>query len=195
MVLEQQHRAIKLQSPPVPPSLQWPSSLIIYHQHHSHKTYIIQSSAGITRSNIVRYYMNNYRNWGRIPMRSWIQKDTPYLALTGELCGVFCECLWENGPRYNGTTLLFSIKSFTKCVGCYILFELLFYVFSSDDNPPTFPECHPSQEQYSSQFYCMCVSKRSMNTVYYQKQYRFCIVLEDTCVENLWSVPHISTKS
>ena len=34
-------------------------------------------------------------------------KDTPYLALTGELWGVFCEYLWENQPRYNGTALYF----------------------------------------------------------------------------------------
>ena len=32
-------------------------------------------------------------------------KDTPYLALTGELWGVFCEYLWEKWPRYNGTAL------------------------------------------------------------------------------------------
>ena len=32
-------------------------------------------------------------------------KDTPYLARTGELWGVFCEYLWENQPRYNGTAL------------------------------------------------------------------------------------------
>ena len=34
-----------------------------------------------------------------------ITKDTPYLALTGELWGVYCEGLGENGPRYNGTAL------------------------------------------------------------------------------------------
>ena len=33
-------------------------------------------------------------------------KDPPsYLALTGELWGVFCEYLVENWPRYNGTAL------------------------------------------------------------------------------------------
>ena len=32
-------------------------------------------------------------------------KDTPYLALTGEIRAVFCEYLWENWPRYNGTAL------------------------------------------------------------------------------------------
>ena len=33
--------------------------------------------------------------------------DTPYLALTGELWGVYCEDLGENWPRYNGTELYF----------------------------------------------------------------------------------------
>ena len=32
-------------------------------------------------------------------------KDNPYLALKGEIWVVFCECLWENWPRYNGTAL------------------------------------------------------------------------------------------
>ena len=34
-----------------------------------------------------------------------ITTDTPYLALTGELWGVYCEDFGENWPRYNGTTL------------------------------------------------------------------------------------------
>ena len=32
-------------------------------------------------------------------------KDTPYLALWGEQCDVFCEYLAENWPPYNGTAL------------------------------------------------------------------------------------------
>ena len=32
-------------------------------------------------------------------------KDTTYLAITGELWGVFCEDFGENWPRYNGTVL------------------------------------------------------------------------------------------
>ena len=36
---------------------------------------------------------------------SELTKDTPYLALTGELWGVFCEYLWENLLCYNGTAL------------------------------------------------------------------------------------------
>ena len=35
-------------------------------------------------------------------------KDTPYLAQSGELWGVFCEYLWENWPRYSSTTLYFE---------------------------------------------------------------------------------------
>ena len=34
-----------------------------------------------------------------------LTKDTPYPALTGELCGVCCEDLRENWPCYNSTTL------------------------------------------------------------------------------------------
>ena len=34
--------------------------------------YGIQSSTAITRSIIVRYYINNYRNWGKIFIRCWI---------------------------------------------------------------------------------------------------------------------------
>ena len=32
-------------------------------------------------------------------------KDAQYIALTGELWGVFCKYFWENWPRYNGTAL------------------------------------------------------------------------------------------
>ena len=32
-------------------------------------------------------------------------KDTPYLALTGEITGVFCDHFGENRPRHNGTAL------------------------------------------------------------------------------------------
>ena len=36
-----------------------------------------------------------------------LQKNTPYLALTGELWDGFCEYFGENWPHYNGTTLDF----------------------------------------------------------------------------------------
>ena len=47
-------------------------------------------SVVITWSNPVRYHINNYKKWGRISIRCWIH---PYLVLTGELYGVFCEYL------------------------------------------------------------------------------------------------------
>ena len=34
-----------------------------------------------------------------------LTQDNPYLALAGELWGVYCEDLEEKLPRYNGTAL------------------------------------------------------------------------------------------
>ena len=34
-----------------------------------------------------------------------LTKSTPYLALKGELWGIYCEDLGENGLHYNGTVL------------------------------------------------------------------------------------------
>ena len=48
----------------------------------------------------------------RISIRCWIHKDTPYLALTGELWGIFCEYLWENWPRFNSTAPYLHFISF-----------------------------------------------------------------------------------
>ena len=63
--------------------MQW--SLIII------KWYYLQSSTVTMRSSVVRYCVNVCRNSGRISIRCWIPKDTPYLALTGVLWEVFCE--------------------------------------------------------------------------------------------------------
>ena len=41
-------------------------------------------------------------------------KDTPYLALTGEIWGVFCEYLWENWLLYNDPTLLYKSMVYVK---------------------------------------------------------------------------------
>ena len=43
-------------------------------------------------------------------------KDTTYLALTGELWGVFREDFGENWSRYNGTALY--ISGWSKCIYC-----------------------------------------------------------------------------
>ena len=62
----------------------------------------VLSSAVIMRFNIVGYFIDNYRHWSRISIRCWIHKSH---TITGELWGVFCEYLWQNWPRYNGTAL------------------------------------------------------------------------------------------
>ena len=38
-----------------------------------------------------------------------VTKDTPYLTLTGELCGIYCENCGQNWPCYNSTTLHISL--------------------------------------------------------------------------------------
>ena len=53
-------------------------------------------------ANIVIHYINDYGNW-EYASEAGLKKDIPYLALTGELWGVFWEYLWENWPRYSGT--------------------------------------------------------------------------------------------
>ena len=40
-------------------------------------------------------------------------KDNRYLALTDELWGAFCEYLWENWQRYNGTALYMYVLPFS----------------------------------------------------------------------------------
>ena len=48
---------------------------------------VLQSSAGLTRSSIVRYNINNYRNWGRISVRCWIHKRHPIPRPNGRAMG------------------------------------------------------------------------------------------------------------
>ena len=61
----------------------------ILHWCHTLRLACIQLSAIITGPSITRYRINNCRNWGRIAIKCWIHKRYPYLALTGELWGVF----------------------------------------------------------------------------------------------------------
>ena len=63
----------------------------------------LQSSAIITRSNVIEYYINDYRNWGRISIRCWIHKRLPIPHPNGVFCGYIY--LWENWQRYNSTVL------------------------------------------------------------------------------------------
>ena len=47
----------------------------------------MQSSAVITRSNIVRFCINNCRNWDIISIRCWIHKRHPILRPNGRVMG------------------------------------------------------------------------------------------------------------
>ena len=42
--------------------------------------------------------------------------DTPYIAPTGELWGVYCKDIGENWPRYNGTALYLIDVWLLHCV-------------------------------------------------------------------------------
>ena len=55
------------------------------------------------RSNILRYYIDNYRIWIRISIRARIHKRQ-----YGRAMGCLCEYFWENWPRYNGTATVFG---------------------------------------------------------------------------------------
>ena len=56
----------------------------------------IQSCAVITRCNLSRYSIRHRDNSGRNGSEFRITTDTPYLALTGELWGVYCEDFGQN---------------------------------------------------------------------------------------------------
>ena len=60
------------------------------------------------RYNMVQYDMISHMSL-ELPRHNIDQsvnpQDTPYLALKGELWGVFCEDFQENWPRYNSTAL------------------------------------------------------------------------------------------
>ena len=46
-------------------------------------------------------------------------KDTPYLALAGELLDLFCEYLDENRPRYISTALCSDMKQILVNISCF----------------------------------------------------------------------------
>ena len=57
------------------------SQIQIFKRSLNHKTLFIQSSAVITRSNMVTYWINNCRNWGRISLWLLIHKDLEKIDL------------------------------------------------------------------------------------------------------------------
>ena len=79
---------------------------IIGHQYILQLFYRYKQSGAITTGhNITWYCIRPYRDWDRTSNRVCTYKNTPYLALKGELWSVYCVCLGENWPCYNGTTM------------------------------------------------------------------------------------------
>ena len=79
----------------------------------------IQWSAVITRSDIVRYYMNNYKKCVRISTRLWIHKRHPIPRPSGRVMGCPLRIFWENGPRYNGTALYLNWCVYVQYIARY----------------------------------------------------------------------------
>ena len=77
----------------------WPTSMLPYGHYMATMSKIscsltpwswamhIQSSAVITRLNIIRYYIDNYRNWSRLRIRRWTHKRHPIPSPNGRVLG------------------------------------------------------------------------------------------------------------
>ena len=63
---------------------------------------------------------------------------TKYLAVMGDLCGVFCEDFGENLPRYNGTTLYIQYMPRKMCVPLAVCCALLWIRFGRF-HPKSYP--------------------------------------------------------
>ena len=77
-----------------------------------HNMFIIQSSVVITRSNIVIYYMNGYRNWGWISIRCWIYKRL--VNIFEKIDHVLTEphCIWKLASECASTAAASTIFMF-----------------------------------------------------------------------------------
>ena len=71
----------------VKPVGRYTSLLIAIMDGHIIDVKLLQSSAVIMRSNIVRYYMNNYRNWDRISTRCGFHIRHPISRANGRAMG------------------------------------------------------------------------------------------------------------
>ena len=79
----------------------------------------------MTRSEITWYCIYLCSNWSRMWIRIWIHKNSPYLALTGELWGVFVRIL-EKIDALFGTALYF----FMTCKNVGIISLCVIHAYS-----------------------------------------------------------------
>ena len=86
--------------------------------------FAIQMTAVIRRSIIVRYYINNYRNWGRISIRCWIHKRHPMPRPNGVSFVNICEKIDRVITVPHCISLCFTLPrnsckcSLSICVAC-----------------------------------------------------------------------------
>ena len=91
------------------------------------------------RANLSKHDIWHYDNSGRKWIRYYNYNSTPYLALTGELWGVYCEDFGENWPHHNSTPLYYVMiywtmrwKHWTDFVYVFMNFTVhhcLIYIF------------------------------------------------------------------
>ena len=93
-----------------------------------------ESSAVITRSNIVRCCINNLIEELRQNLSQRLEPKTytPYLALTGEQKDFFCKYLWQNWPRCNVTALYLEFHTWIIWIW---LFSYRIYFILIGTNP------------------------------------------------------------
>ena len=77
----------------------------IWWRHHDMSAVLSQSSAVMTRSNLLRYNIRHCDDRGRTQIKLKLTTDTPYFALTSELWCVYCEDFVEYWPRDINTAL------------------------------------------------------------------------------------------
>ena len=65
----------------------------------------VQSSTVIKRSNIVKYYINNYINWGRISIICWIHKRRTIPRPNRRAMECLLRMFLGNWPHFNSTAL------------------------------------------------------------------------------------------
>ena len=88
----------------LPQSCNMPSSL---GQDQQYNNILSTVECRYNMPDIVRYYINNYRNCGRIPTRCWIHIRHPTPRPNGRAMGCLLWIFGENWPCYNGTALYF----------------------------------------------------------------------------------------
>ena len=93
---------------------------------------LLQSSAVITRSNVVRYCINNCRNWSRISSGYWIYQRHHIPHPNGRAMGCLFSIIFRKLTRYNGTTLYVS----SHWHQVWVTFQLFFKSFSIVMQPP-----------------------------------------------------------